>query len=321
MIGVQKEVVVIQEIFDKLAEGAAPSAVQVGRLAKLTGAELGDFRARWSTLTLDRRLAILTVAGQLAEDDVHLDFSAVLKLCLTDSDGGVRAAAIDGLWEDEEFRTGDLLAKILRDDPDERARTSAALGLARFATRIELGTLYPPTASRVRTALLDAANDRREQREVRRRAVESIGVLSAPEIADLIDRTYADQDPKFRASAIYAMGRNGDDRWLPLVLKDLDDDIPEIRFEAARAAGSLESPRAVVPLINLLDDDDFEVRLAAVGALGSIGGDVARKALEQCTRSDELALRSAATEALGEIDLDANPLTTSPFLNDNTLTI
>ena len=311
----------IQDIFDKLAEGNSPSAVQVGRLAKLTEADLGEFRARWSTFPLERRLAILTVAAQLAEDDVHLDFSPVLKQCLTDSDGGVRAAAIDGLWEDEEFRTGDLLAKVLRDDPDERARSSAALGLARFATRIELGTLYAPTAARVRTALLEAANDRREQREVRRRAVESVGVLSDPEIADLIDRTYADPDPKYKASAIYAMGRNGDDRWLPLVLKDLDDVTPEIRFESARAAGSLESPRAVVPLINLLDDDDLEVRLAAVGALGAIGGDVARKALEQCTRSDELALRSAATEALGEIDLEANPLTTSPFLNDNTLTI
>ena len=311
----------IQEIFDKLAEGTSPSAVQVSRLAELTGSELSEFRARWTTLPLDRRLAILTIASQLAEDDVHLDFSPVLKLCLTDTDGGVRATAIDGLWEDDEFRTGDLLARMLREDPDERARTSAALGLARFAQKIELRTLYAPTASRVRTALLDAANDRREHPEVRRRAVESVGVLSDPEIGDLIDRTYADPDPKCKASAIYAMGRNGDERWVPRVLKDLDDEIPEIRFEAARAAGALESQRAVVPLINLLDDDDLEVRMAAVGALGMIGGDVARKALEQCTRSDEVALRSAASAALGEIDLEANPLTTSPFLNDNTLTI
>jgi HEAT repeat protein len=312
---------VIQEIFDKLAEGSSPSAVQVSRLAKLAGDELRQFRARWLTLPLERRLAILTVASQLAEDDVHLDFTLVLKECLSDSDGGVRAAAIDGLWEDEDFRTGDLLAKMLRNDPDERARASAALGLAHFAEKIEQGTLYAPAAARVRTALLESANDPREQRDVRRRAVESVAVLSDTAIADLIDRTYADPDPKFKASGIYAMGRNGDERWAPMVLRDLDDELAEIRFEAARAAGALETPRAVVSLINLIDDDDLEVRLAAVGALGMIGGEVARKALEQCTKSDELALRSAASDALGEIDLEANPLTTSPFLNDNTRTI
>jgi HEAT repeat protein len=311
----------IQEIFDKLSEGSSPSAVQVGRLAELSADDLRDFRARWSTLPLDRRLAILLLANQLAEDDIHLDFTAVLRICLTDTDGGVRASAIDGLWEDEEFRTGDLLAKILRSDPDERARVAAALGLARFALKAEEQTLYAPTAGRVRAALLEAANDQREQREVRRRSVESIGVLSDLEVVELIERTYADPDPKYKASALYAMGRNGDERWLPIVLRELENESPEIRFEATRAAGGLGSPRSVVPLINLLDDSDLEVRLAAVGALGEIGGDVARKALERCTKSDEAAIRSAAGEALSELDIEVNPLTTSPFLNDNTRTI
>jgi len=272
-------------------------------------------------LPLDRRLAILSVANQLAEDDIHLDFSAVLRICLTDTDGGVRAAAIDGLWEDEEFRTGDLFAKMLRTDPDERARAAAAISLAKFALKAEEQTLYAPTAARVRQALLDAANDRREQREVRRRAVESVGVISDADVIDVIDRTYSDPDPKFKASALYAMGRHGDERWLPTVLGELESENPELRFEATRAAGELGSPRAVVPLINLLDDPDLEVRLAAVGGLGEIGGDVARKALERCTKSDEPAIRSAATEALGELDIEVNPLTTSPFLNDNTRTI
>jgi HEAT repeat protein len=310
----------IQDIFDRLAEGLSPSAVQVSRLAELSSDELRDFRGRWSTLPLTRRLAILTLASQLAENDIHLDFGPVLKLCLSDSDGGVRAAAIDGLWEDEEFRTGDLLAKILRGDPDERARSAAAVGLARFALMAEVGSLYPPTAVRVRTALLEAVHDRREQREVRRRSVEAVGAFSDSEIANLIDETYADPDAKFRASALYAMGRNADERWWPTVLRELESENAEIRFEAARAAGAIGSVRAVVPLINLLDDPDLEVRLAAVGALGEIGGEVSRKALERCTRSDEAAMRSAATDALAEIDLEVDPLTTSPFLNNNTPT-
>jgi HEAT repeat protein len=311
----------ISQIIDKLVEGSSPSAVQVSRLAELSREDLSDFRARWSTLPVERRLAILGVAAQLAEDDVHLDFSSVLKLCLADSDGAVRAAAIEGLWENDEARTGDLLATVLRTDPDERARVAAALGLAHFADRLEFGTLYAPTAARVRAALLAAANDQREPADVRRRAIESLGVLSDPGVIDLIERTFADSDPKFRASAIYAMGRNADDRWLPTVLGEFESDNPEIRFEAARAAGPIESARAVVPLITLLDDPDLEVRLAAVGSLGTIGGEVARKALEQCKKSDELAIRSAATDALGQIDLDRDPLSTSPFLDNSTRTI
>ena len=310
-----------QDVFDKLAEGALPSAIQVSRLAELLGDDLHDFRVKWSTLPLSRRLAILALASDLAENDVHLDFTPILKVCLTDSDGGVRAAAIEGLWENDEFRTADLLAKILRTDPDERARSAAAVGLSRFAVQSEVGTLYPPTAARVRAALLEAVHDVREPRDVRRRAVEAVGAFSDPEIADLIEETFANPDPKFRTSAIYAMGRSADERWWPAVLRELDSDNAEFRFEATRAAGAIGTIRAIVPLINLLDDADLEVRLAAVGALGEIGGEVARKAIDRCTRSDEAAMRSAATEALAEIDLEVDPISTAPFLNRNTPTI
>ena len=117
------------------------------------------------------------------------------------------------------------------------------------------------------------------------------------------------------------MGRNGDERWLPTVLKELENSDPELRFEAARAAGELESPRALVPLIPLLDDDDLEVRLAVIGALAQIGGDVARKALLRCTKSPDAAVREAAADALGEMDLAGDALSISPFLNDSTRTI
>jgi HEAT repeat protein len=311
----------IQDIIYKLAEGNTPSAVQVSRLAELSSDDLRDFRGRWQTLPVDRRLAVLTLASQLAENDVHLDFSPVLKMCLSDSDGAVRAAAIDGLWEDEEFRTGDLLARILRTDPDERARAAAAVSLARFALLAEVGTLYRPTANRVRVALLDTIHDPREVREVRRRAIEAVGAFSDPEIAELIEQTYADPDPKLRASALYAMGRNADERWWPTVLRELDNENDELRFEAARAAGEIGSTRAIVPLITLLDDPDLEVRLAAIGSLGEIGGDVARKALDRCLRSENAAIRSAAEEAIAEIEIEVDPLSTAPFLKKNTPTI
>jgi HEAT repeat protein len=311
----------IHEILAKLQEGATPSAVQVSRLSDLSSESLAELRQGWLDVPVDRRRTILGVALQLTEDDVELDFTAFYKACIADSDAAVRALAIEGLGENEEFRTADTLAAMLRADPDGGVRAAAALGLARFAVQAELGSLYAPAAARLRAALLAALTDRDELLDVRRRALEALGALSDPGIRELIDEGYADPNPKMRASAIYAMGRNADKRWLPIVLRELENANPELRFEAARAAGEFENSRAVVPLITLLDDPDVEVRLAAIGALTEIGGDIARKALERCAKSEDSGVRAAAVEALGQLDLGSEPLSISPFLNDSTRTI
>jgi HEAT repeat protein len=311
----------MEQTLIKLLEGTKPSAVQVAKLSNLSAAELAVFRAGWPALPDERRRAVVHLAVELAENDVELDFTGVFRAGLADADAEVRATAIEGLWEDEEFRTADALVTLLRHDPDEAVRVAAAVGLARFAVLAEGGKLYAPSAARVRAALLAAATDAAESGEVRRRAVEAFGAFGGDQAKTLIAEFYASSEVKLRASAVYAMGRSGDEHWLPTVLRELESDEPELRFEAARAAGELVNPRAVVPLITLLDDEDVEVRLAAVGALGEIGGEVARKALQQCVRRSDPAVRDAATEALSQLDLDSNPLTTSPFLNDSTRTI
>jgi HEAT repeat protein len=309
------------EALTKLAEGASPSAVEVGHLSGLSGADLAAFRAGWLTLPVERRQAIVRLAVELAENDVQLDFVGLFRACLSDPDPVVRSQAIDGLWEDEEFRTADLLATILRQDPAEAVRTAAALGLARFTLAAVLGSLYAPSAARVRGALLAAAQDRRETVEVRRRVLEALGVFEDQSVVDLIEAGYADPSSKMRASALYAMGRNGDERWLPTILGELESEDPELRYEAARAAGGLENHRAVIPLIGRLSDEDLEVRLAAIGSLAAIGGDVARRALDQCARSKEAAVRQAAREALDEMAIGTDPLSISPFLDDSTRTV
>src|SRR5579884_998932 len=177
----------VREVISKLAnEGTAPSAVEVARLSGLASENAADFRDAWGQLSPDRRRAVLQVAVQLAENDVELDFSAVFKVCLSDPDEGVRATAIEGLWEDEEFRTADQLARMLRSDPSEAVRAAAALGLARFAVLAELGSLYKPSADRVRKALEESATDSSESIEVRRRAIESLGAFGDEVVASLI---------------------------------------------------------------------------------------------------------------------------------------
>jgi HEAT repeat protein len=311
----------IDDILKKLAEGKNPSAVEVEHMAGLGREEVAAFIAGWTELAAERRQAILKLAAELAENDVQLDFGDIFKAALSDPDPLVRVAAIEGLWEDEDFRTSDRIVALLRSDPDERVRVAAALGLARFAVLAEEGTLYAPAARRLREGLLATARDAGESAEVRRRTIEALGVLSEDGVAGLIEAAYADADDKTRASAIYAMGRALDERWLPIILDELENENPELRFEAARAAGLLGSGRALVPLITLLDDADLEVRLAAVGALGEIGGDVARKALRRCAKSEEAAMRDAANEALDQMDIDNDPLSMAPFLSDNTPTV
>jgi HEAT repeat protein len=316
-----EELGVIAEILRKLGEGVTPSAVQASHLAGLSSAEFAEAQFAWAGLPPERRRAIVALAVQLAENDVQLDFSTFFKWCLKDSDAAVRAKAVEGLWEDEEFRTADILATLVRNDSDEAVRIAAALALARFAVMAEVGTLYAPTAGRVRHALVESVQDPDETLEVRRRSLEALGALSGDAVVDLIENGYRDPSDKMRASAVYAMGRNADDHWLPTILRELESENAEMRFEAARAAGALENQRAVVPLITVLDDDDGEVRLAAIGALGEIGGDVARKALEQCARAKDPAIREAAADALSALDLAGDPLSIRPFTNDSTPTV
>ncbi|MBI2941449.1 MAG: HEAT repeat domain-containing protein, partial [Chloroflexi bacterium] len=144
--------------------------------------------------------------------------------------------------------------------------------------------------------------------ELRRRALEAVSHRSLPAVAAAIERAYASPDLKMRASAICAMGRNCDRRWLDIIGSELASGGPELRYEAARASGELGEPVLVRPLARLLVDRDPEVRVAAVGALGEIGGRQARQALKYCLESDDLVIRDAAAEALKNLDFLEDPL-------------
>src|SRR5581483_7092094 len=116
----------IQDTVRKLADATgSPSAVEVSRLSGLSSSDLAQFREAWASVPAERRREILQMAVQLAEDDVEMDFSDVFKSCLSDPDATVRAVAIEGLWEDEEFRTADQLAAMLRSDSAEAVRAAA----------------------------------------------------------------------------------------------------------------------------------------------------------------------------------------------------
>lgn len=269
----------------------------------------------WIDIEVETRRRIVREMAELAEYDVHADFTAVFRHALHDPDAAVRAEAIDGLWESENVKVMFLLLEILQDDPDEDVRARAAAGLGRFVLAGELGHLSERGTARIVDALYDVIQDRVLSTELRRRAVESIAYSSDERVRGVITRVTQEPNRKMRVSALYAMGRSADPYWRETVRAALRDDDPEMRYEAARAAGELEDPAAIELLIELLEDPDSEVRQAAIWSLGQIGGERAKKALQNVMRHGDPVMVEAAEEAMAMLKLNAGVFDPTSFVD------
>lgn len=256
----------------------------------------------WGTLDVELRRQLVTRLVELAEADFKVDFGAVFRLGLADGDAEVRAASIEGLWEDEDVRLVPLLAVRLIEDEAIIVRAAAATSLGRFILLGELKKIRPDPLTTAYEALLVSYQNPREHVEVRRRALESLAYADNETVAGLIGEAYAVPDEKLHVSAVFAMGRSADPRWAPQVQQELFSPDPELRYEAARACGELQIPEAVDDLEELIKDADQEVQEAALWALGQIGGDKARAILEYYCLSEDEATRCAAEAALDELE-------------------
>ncbi len=280
----------------------------LGNLSNPDRAEVEAFVAWLGQLELDRKREILLRMVEVAEDDFAMDFVALFRRCLNDSDAIVRRHAIEGLWEDESASLVEPLIKMLATDPDVAVRAAAATALGRFVFLAECDELDQRRGNMVRAALERTIADTSEDHAVVRRAVEAIAFINDKQVRRIIDWAYASEDPAMRESAIFAMGRSADPFWAETVLAELDDTSPSMRYEAARACGEMQLKRAVDRLIQLAMDPDREVQAVAVWALGQIGGKRARQALEQWAESDDEVLAVEASEALEELQFSGRPM-------------
>jgi HEAT repeat protein len=298
-------------ITNHLAEiGAHDRTLAMRDLKPLSGLNLAEreaFWPAWQAITPARRDQIAHAMVELAEDNVDLDFSTALFWMLDDTDAGVRAAAIEGLWEDLSGRLMRRLLTMLHEDPAPDVRAGAALALSRFAYQAALGELPDVETAALHAALVGRMLDQGQPLDVRRRALESAGYFAdSPEVQREIELAYAGDEQLLRESALVAMGRSMLQRWLPMIGAALGHISPALRYEAARAAGEMaEEARALVPrLAQLLDDGDSEVALAAIWALGQIGGEPARRGLQRARKSGDETRSQAAADALEELSLD-----------------
>jgi HEAT repeat protein len=297
------------EYLEALADSSQQLKIaELQRLSDPSPEQAEKFAARWPDIDVRRRRRILQELIELAEDTVELNFDAVLRHALKDDDGEARLAAVRGLWEYESPDLIDDLTALAQKDDSAPVRAEAALALGRFVLLFETGRLRERHFERVATALRGVIENAAEIEEVRARAIESIGPYDADWVRQGVTQAYESGSHRLKVSAVHAMGRSAESRWLPLLQRELTSEEAELRYEAAVASGSLADEAAVPSLVPLATDPDDEVRAAAIAALGEIGGEAARRALDDLVDAPSEAASEAAAAALAEIDADNNPL-------------
>ena len=292
-------------------EGRPLRATKLVNLSHLADEEERAFLDAWLEIGTERRRQVVRQLGELAEDNVELNFDAIFLACISDADPEVRAFAIRGLWEYEQRDLIEPLIGLLQSDDSALVREEAALALGRFVLQCEFGSLPNRYFRQVEQALRRTIDDDSQELEVRGRALEAIGACSLPWVREAIDRAYRSNNDRLRVSGIHAMGRNCDPSWLPILFKELKSDDPEMRYEAALACGSLAEEAAVPHLAPLLEDEDIEVREVTIAALGEIGGRQARAVLLRYLEDPSRSMREAVQEALSLVDSVDDPLSFS----------
>ena len=274
----------------------------VSRLSGLLPDERRELEERWAEIPPARRLMIVRAAAGMADENVALDFTALLRFALADADPEVRAGAAAGLWETCDRAVLPPLAAMLERDESACARAAAASALAHFADAAESGGLIERDAGLLRRALLGTLENESEEPAVLRAALQAAAPMRLPEVAGRIRWAYDSGDPALRRGALAAMGRTSDPAWLPLIAAELSSLAAETRVEAAKAAGELADPAALPGLYELTSDDDPDAAVAAVRAVGAIGGAAARKLLARCAKRGDPPASDAAREALRAIE-------------------
>jgi HEAT repeat protein len=292
-----------------LADSARPlSNIMLAELANLDAPGLASLAAVWPTLSLKRRRQVTARLVEISENNFDLCFDELFRYLLEDTDAEVRLGAIDGLWCSEEATLINPLINLLQKDTSLKVQAAAALALGRFVVRGQNKKLSPRHLERVNQALLDRLAEADQAEELRSRLIEAAAPIDSLEVKRAIVDAYQNPDIKMKSSALYAMGRNCQRAWLPLLVKELSSPHAELRFEAAGALGEMEDEEAVSFLVRLINDPDVDIQLAAIQSLGKIGGSQAREFLEKQLEHASPAIRLGAEQALLELRAGADPI-------------
>lgn len=275
----------------------------------LSRADAALVRKLWPTVPTERRNLVVTLLVDLAQHDVTLHLVRFLHITLTDEDPVVRAAAINGLWDDVTPELASDFLNLLQNDPVDDVRAAAAQILGAYILAGELDELDSSYAMRIEHVLLSTIHNLQEPVAIRARALESVAYSSEAGVRQLIEDAYYSAEEEMRVSSLVAMGRSADVRWRGLVRAELQNPSRLMRTQAAIATGELENRDAISDLLLLLEDRSQSVRLGTIFALGRIGGKEATNALEFVSSHDDAPDEEvdAAKYAMEEMSYYANP--------------
>jgi HEAT repeat protein len=278
-------------------------------------------------LTKEEKIGFLTrvVEGE----DYSTDYWPMLRDFLEDKDAQVRSLALDGLWD---YPVPELIAplfEIARNDPGQKVRSKAIVTLGRYIYEGSVAVydfdwgameelmredeLPEEDFLRVKDFLLELVRDEGQPLDSRRFAIEALSFLNEPEVQDLIEAAYAHPDVNMRVSAIFAMGRQGDQQWADSLLKELDSEVKDLQYEAVRAAGEACLDKAAHRLKELALADDKNLQLEAIWALGKIGGEDVSEFLYDLADDEDREVREMAEAALDELNLWSEALDWDEF--------
>ncbi len=257
------------------------------RFSDIPPYELKALKKVWLDVPIPRRQTLMEALEEAIETDTLLDYHDLGWFAMEDPDPQVRSLAIRLLWEDEDKNLARQFMQMLAHDEDTQVRSTAANALGFFVYQGEVEEIPEELLHAVEDELLQAATGK-DDPLVRRRALESLGFSSRPEVAPLIQAAYHTGDQDWVSSALFAMGRSADKAWDQAVLDMLDHPVADVRVEAVRAAGELQMDTAREPLLEMTaSEEDDDVRFAAVWALSQIGGEGVRSRLEEMLEDSE----------------------------------
>lgn len=298
----------ISEIVDKvLFSNKEFLNSDIAVLSDLNDEGFAIFLNSWKKAEVKRRLSLISRMVSLSEEDFILDFTRIFKTGLDDAEEAIRIKALQGLGLEDKYVYTRPVMKVLKSDASADVREEAAGVLGKFALMVECGDMPEAIGQEIAEALVGTLENMREPLSVRRRALEAVAPFRQELVEHYIEDYYYSDDPKVKASAIFAMGLNCNERWLRFLADEMESDTAEFRYEAARAAGEIGDEESVPQLIKLVEDKDPEIQDAAIGSLGKIGGTEAKQVLNKLGKSPDSRIKDAAKAALSELQACEDP--------------
>jgi HEAT repeat protein len=276
-----EEILPFQKVLDHLMDEGKD--IPHGYLAVFSDIEptsLESLLETWPRIKPDRKLLLLDKLNALASEDTLVCFDDLGRALLTDDDAQVRVRAIRLLVECEDVHLVPTYTDMLTNDSDIAVRVEAASTLGLFVQLGEFDDIPDEVHHQIEDVLLEVLNGE-DDPVVRRRALEALGFSSRSEVPVLIESSFNRQNPEWKASAVFAMGRSSDQRWAEHVLRMIVSEDHRIRLAAVQASGELELAQARRLLLNLLEEEfDDAVAGAAIWSLSQIGGEDVRLYLQ-----------------------------------------